>query len=363
MRTVLCFHTLFNQHSLPVKMAPPARNPRRLNFALLVSSAALALGIVYILLSVRSTVCLSDNPNCYRGFLSEYSFDASLSQRAEWMKEIPDETNITSMSIPGTHDTMTYDIHSQRLECQNWNLTVQMEAGLRYFDIRARLRDDELRIYHSSGDTGFSYENVILGMCDFLEDHPSETIVMRLKEEGGPLGANTVTFEGAFNSYRTSKPSTKACINDHFYLYDPADPIPSLGQLRSKILILQNFKAKEGPYGLAWAGPRMKLEDFWIMPDLSFLADKWEAIRKAVQLANGAPFDNEVLYVAHVSASVGVLPIEAAAGPLDRSVTGMNDMTGEWLEDHVSDARRTGIVIFDFPGKRAIDAVLSWNKG
>jgi 1-phosphatidylinositol phosphodiesterase len=219
-----------------------------------------------------------------------------------------------------------------------------MEAGLRYFDIRARLKDDALEIYHTSGDTGFSYEDVLLKICDFLEANPSETIVMRLKEEGVPLGHNTITFEEAFKQYRDSRTSTKTCVSAHLYQPNSTDaPIPTLGSLRSKIFLLQNFKAPSGTsYGLRWSGPQMKLEDFWIIPDAS-------------------PLDNEALFLAHISASVGVLPVEAAAGTRDGKVRGMNDETGEWLEDHVEHAVRSGIVIFDFPGKKAIDAVLSWN--
>lgn len=349
-------------------MAPPSRHPRRFDFLLILPLALLASYIFYTLLSLRTTACLHGSPNCHRGFRSAYSFDAAASHRPDWMKSIPDETNLTSLSIPGTHDTMTYEIENQRLECQNWNLTVQMEAGMRYFDIRARLKNDELRIYHTSGDTGFSYEDVLLRMCGFLKKNPSETIVMRLKEEGVPLGHNTITFEDAFNSYRDSRTSTRSCVSDHLYLHNNTDSgdksavIPTLGDLRSKIFLLQNFKAPSGKsYGLIWSGPQMQLEDFWIMPDASFLDQKWDAIHKAIKLANETPPDNEVLFLAHISASVGVLPIEAAAGTADGKVTGMNDMTGDWLEDHVEEAVRAGIVIFDFPGKKAIDAVLSWN--
>lgn len=102
------------------------------------------------------------------------------------------------------------------------------------------------------------------------------------------------------------------------------------------------------------------------MPDVYHLADKWVAVRTALERAAAEPLDATRLYLAHVSASVGVLPIDAAAGPRNRSVTGLNDMTAQWLLDFAGRpglAPRAGIVIFDFPGRRAIDAVLAWNKG
>ncbi|KAH7143817.1 PLC-like phosphodiesterase [Dactylonectria macrodidyma] len=260
---------------------------------------------------------------------------------------------------------MTYDIGSEGLQCQNWNLSVQLDAGLRYFDIRARLRDDELHIYHGNGYTGFSFADVLIGMFEFLDANPSEAIVMRLKQEGNPIGKdNTISFESAFNRYRQDNPLTTAGAIDHFYIYNRTVPIPTLGELRSKIFILQQFPDDQGPYGLLWEGDQMALEDLWIIPDVYHLADKWTAIRKALELASTAVHDNSVLYLAHISASIGVLPIEAAAGPMNRTVTGMNDMTGQWIEDfeYVPEATRTGIVIIDFPGRKLINAILRWNK-
>ncbi|KND92151.1 1-phosphatidylinositol phosphodiesterase [Tolypocladium ophioglossoides CBS 100239] len=350
---------------------PPSRHrlltaeprSRRLPLFIFLAGAAAVMVLFYVLLSLAP--CSVGAARCHRGYQSAFSFDAELARNPAWMGGLPDAANLTALSIPGTHDTMTYGVRGadvETLQCQNWNLSTQMAAGLRYFDIRARLRDDELYIYHGSGFTGFSLADVLADMFAFLDANPSEAIVMRLKEEAKPIGdRNTVTFEQAFNRYRLSMPGAAA----HIAVHDAAAPLPTLGALRSKILLLQNFVAKDGgPYGLAWAGPQMALEDKWIVPDVYHLADKWTAIRTALERASTAPLsDNSRLYLAHVSASVGVLPIVAAAGPINRSVTGMNDMTGQWLLDFVgnADTTRTGIVIFDFPGQKAIEAVLAWN--
>lgn len=350
--------------SLPGSLPVPRTllRPRRLP-TLVLTTAAIAMGLFYLLLSIAP--CMVGGV-CYHGYASRFSFDAADAPRPRWMAEIPDATNLTSLSIPGTHDTMTYNLtDNEVLQCQNWNLSAQLDAGLRYFDIRARLEHDDLRIYHANGFTGYDYTDVLLAMSDFLDTNPSEAIVMRLKEEGRPIGdANTVSFEEALNRYHNTDPTTSPGAQRHLYLYDRIGPIPTLGALRSKIFLLQNFKTQhDKPYGLAWEGDQMVLEDLWIIPDVYHLADKWTAIRDALEKAATAPDDNSKLYLAHTSASVGVLPIEAAAGPLNRSMVGMNDMTGQWLRDFVGadGAAKTGIVIMDFPGKKLIDAVLRWN--
>jgi len=349
---------------LPSLPRPALLRPRRLP-SFLLTATAFCMVLFYTLLSIAP--CMIPSSTCYRGFASSWSFDASTVQHADWMASIPDETPITSLSIPGTHDTMTYNMTDNiKLQCQNSNLTTQLESGLRYFDIRARLEDDKLRIYHANGFTGFEYDEVLLAMFDFLEAHPSEAIVMRLKEEGRPIGkGNTRTFEETFNYYLDSSPETAAGAQSHLYLYDRIRPIPTLGELRSRIFLLQEFQTKnDKPYGLAWEGDQMVLEDYWIIPDIYHLADKWTAIRDALMDAATAPLDNTKLHLAHVSASVGVLPIEAAAGPRNRTVVGMNDMTGQWLRDFekVEGVTRTGIVILDFPGRRLVEAILDWNK-
>lgn len=346
--------------TLPV---PRTLRPRRLP-TLLLTAAAIAMALFYLLLSIAP--CMVGGV-CYHGYASRHSFDADAADHARWMAAVPDATNLTQLSIPGTHDTMTYNLTAdERLQCQNWNLSTQLRAGLRYFDIRARLEADQLRIYHSDGFTGYDYTYVLLTMFEFLDANPSEAIVMRLKEEGKPIGdANTISFEDAFNHYLHSDPETSPGAQRHLHLYDRVGPIPTLGDLRSKIFLLQNFKTEGGkPYGLAWEGSQMVLEDYWIIPDIYHLADKWTAIRDALEDAATAADDNTRLYLAHTSASVGVLPIEAAAGPLNRTVVGMNDMTGQWLQDFagVEGVSKTGVVIMDFPGKKLIDVVLQWNK-
>ncbi|UKZ94860.1 uncharacterized protein TrAFT101_009715 [Trichoderma asperellum] len=352
--------------SLPIKaLGPPQPRPprrRRLSSSLMAFVLLLAAALFYALVSLGGP-CTA-GATCYRGYQSFYSFDAGDENHSAWMAAIPDDVHITSLSIPGTHDTMTYEIGSEQLQCQNWNLTVQLESGLRYLDIRARLRNDELHIYHANGYTGFGYEQVLLDIFAFLDRNPSETILMRLKEEGSPIGPdNTISFEDAFNYHHFASPLTAPGSKKHLYKYDFAAPLPTLGALRSKIFILQNFDSRDGPYGLQWEGPEMVLEDLWIIPDVYHLSEKWSAIRDALENAALAPDDNRFLYLAHTSASVGVLPIEAAAGPMNRTIQGMNDMTGQYLEDASGnvDEARVGVVIIDFPGRKLIGTILKWN--
>lgn len=328
-------------------------------------SALLAMALLAMLLSLHGCVA---GGNCYKGYDSAYSFDADLAHNPSWMAAVPDDVNLTSLSIPGTHDTMTYGMPDNIwLQCQNHDLATQLQGGLRYFDIRGRLVNDTIGIYHSIGYTGYTLTDVVRDMFAFLDENPSEAIIMRLKEEGKPVGDardRGVTFEDVFNDFRHQDPVTGPGFEKHLFQPDaPAeqsDFLPTLGALRGKILLLEDFPAEHGPYGLAWDGRLMELEDLWIIPSAGHLEDKWRAIEAALDLARVAPHDNGALHVSHLSASVGVLPIEAAAGPRTRRIRGMNDRTGEWIEE--GEEGRTGVVIVDFPGQRLVDAVIARNE-
>lgn len=346
---------------------PPPRKRTTTSILLIALNALLIMAILSALL-LTLMGCAPGAANCYKGYISPYSFDADAARHTSWMAAVQDHVNLSSLSVPGSHDTMTYGMPDNIwLQCQNHNLSTQLRAGLRYFDIRGRLVNDTIGIYHSIGYTGYTLTDVVQDMFGFLEENPSEAIIMRLKEEGTPVGdardANR-TFEEVFNDFRFKK-DTAAGFEKHLFQPDaPAkqsDFLPTLGAVRGKVLLLQEFPSENDPYGLVWDSELMELEDFWEIPSADHLGEKWTAIEEALDLAREAPDDNSALHVSHLSASVGVLPIEAAAGPMTRrEIKGMNDRTGEWLEKGEG---RTGVVIVDFPGGKLVDAVIARNEG
>jgi 1-phosphatidylinositol phosphodiesterase len=301
----------------------------------------------------------------YHGYNSPYSFDANFDygRTSRWMASIPDTKNVASLSIPGSHDTMTFAVTDPTYQCQNLHLSIQLHTGLRYFDIRARLHNDELLIYHGDKYTQYSYPDVLNTMFHFLDAHPSETILMRLKEESTPINS-TIDFLTAFNYYRLNSTLTSGGCSEHFWIPSPAGPtrVPTLGELRGKILILQNFGSDPADYGIKWESQLLSIEDLWDIPDLDMgLEEKFEAITEALEAAgNATEEESGILYLSHLSASVGVLPIEAAAGTQNGSIIGLNDRVGKWLSD--GNGGSAGVIIIDFPGQLLIHEVLKRNQ-
>ncbi|KAK7712930.1 hypothetical protein SLS64_001461 [Diaporthe eres] len=340
----------------------------------------------------------------YQNYTSSFSFDLDKSVHTEWMARVPDQTSLASLSIPGTHDTETFDlVNNTKFQCQNHDLRTQLRAGLRYFDIRGRLLIDEtasgeetapvIGIFHAQMYTGYTLEDVLLTLFEFLDQHPTEGIIMRLKMEGTPVRrkpggtfveedeeeasttAYKTTFEEAFNNYRLKNTRTEPGSTKHLLLPwpSPSAPagsplLPTMAQLRGRVIVLQEFPSATGAsYGIPWLSPHISLEDLWIIVDLEHLEDKWRAIRASLEAAGASPPGSDLLFLSHLSASVGVTPIEAAAGPLEAvngsMIEGMNDRTGRLLEKTVKDGQqgKIGVVMADFPGQRLVDAILARN--
>ena len=99
-----------------------------------------------------------------------------------WMQSIPDSTKISSMTIPGTHNSCAlHGICCART--QSWSLPEQMKAGLRYFDIRLRLYNNTLRSFHAFVDQVDTFDVILSYALNFLNQYPSESIIMQLVKE------------------------------------------------------------------------------------------------------------------------------------------------------------------------------------
>lgn len=315
-----------------------------------------------------STLILPIIAGSYDRYHSPYSFDANCAHHPAWMSAFPNSSSLTTLSIPGTHDTMTSSPTLGPIyQCQNHHLDTQLEAGIRYIDIRCTVVNNEFLVHHEDEYTGFTYTYVLETLFSFLTNNPSEMILMRLKEESAAINS-TMNFEEVFNYYRLSDPETAPGCAQHFWI--PASPgptvVPTLGELRSKILIIQNFGPVPAPYGIKYESPLFVIEDDYALSGLGDMDSKFALIEEnLLAAANSSAWNNGLgdglVYLTHVSASVGVNPIDVAAGPLNRSVTGQNDRTGTWLSDHVDGNGTTGVVILDFPGKDLIEEILARN--
>ena len=118
----------------------------------------------------------------------------------DWMGALPDSTPLNTMSIPGTHDTVSihggkagpavvtqekFDTGCADPACASAHtLNTQLGAGIRALDIRVR-RDEagNLAAQHGTFYQEIGLDDVLRVTEEFLSQHPSETVLMRLEAE------------------------------------------------------------------------------------------------------------------------------------------------------------------------------------
>lgn len=233
---------------------------------------------------------------------------ASLSNLSmnNWMKAIPDQTNITELSIPGTHNSAA-KIDPTALgatienvsKCQDLTITDQLETGVRFLDIRCRLDEsDNLTIHHGIVYQELNFNDVLMSCYRFLENNPSETIIMSVKEE---YSKKAVSFENKFGS----------AINQDLNRWDLSPELSSLGSMRGKIKLLRRFTATtvKGIDATKWddngtfsVGNNIKIQDEY---KRHIGSEKWTSVKNMLDEAKAKP-DNKLLYINYASATKDV---------------------------------------------------------
>lgn len=161
----------------------------------------------------------------------------------EWMKGINGKENLFSLSIPGTHDSVTkYVQFSYLTRCQNKSIFDQLNLGIRALDIRVKSDNDKLAMVHSIAKAYASpYRNApqlhldyVLEHCyKFLEKHPSETIVFQFKNDNNK--ENEKCFDNLFYTYIKGN-------EDKWYL---KAKVPTLDEARGKLVLIRRCKLNE----------------------------------------------------------------------------------------------------------------------
>ena len=72
----------------------------------------------------------------FAGITAPPAMAANISS-TDWMETVPDETKLSNMSIPGTHDSCTQYVDMRYIfQCQDASVATQLIYGYRYLDMR-----------------------------------------------------------------------------------------------------------------------------------------------------------------------------------------------------------------------------------
>ncbi|KKF95519.1 1-phosphatidylinositol phosphodiesterase [Ceratocystis platani] len=292
----------------------------------------------------------------YNGINDDWSFNVNLGQQADWMASIADDVPLSSLSIPGTHNSMTYDLKSSLLQTQDVTLADQLIGGIRYIDVTCRQDDGYMVVFHGLSDTGHLFSVALGTIYNFLDDHPRETIILRI-QRGGLLD-NSQNFFKVMEKFFVRGTTLGNDASRYIYSQsnDRTAALPTMGKLRGKVLILQDFKSSPpGRYGLPWISDTVSNYNHKLAPGPFFIGAKWAGVKSNLN-RTPSPGSNK-LRITHTTASVGVSPINIAAR--NSPDYGMNRHLGEYLRNH--DGYCHGIVVMDFPGQALVKQIVDLN--
>lgn len=183
---------------------------------------------------------------CVFAGLAAMPADAADVRAVNWMENIPDETKLSSMSIPGTHDSCTQNVDMRYIfQCQDASIATQLKYGYRYLDMRLVLEkrsgQETLVLKHNIArckvsDSPFArtltLADVLKDVYAFLDEHQSETVIMCMKAENSK--DDVAAVQRALYEMIDQAP-------ERWYL---KNVIPTMGEVRGKIVLATRFDDK-----------------------------------------------------------------------------------------------------------------------
>ena len=161
-----------------------------------------------------------------------------------WMNDLRDDVLLSSLSIPGTHNSPTCHVAPPSVRCQAVTPREQLNNGVRFFDIRVQPQNpddtnrDELALVHSVFPislTGTKYFRDLMNeVNEFLDQNPSEVLIISLKREGPGDATDEQLSRILRDHYATS---------DSRWWVQPK--IPTLGEARGKVVLVRRFNLLE----------------------------------------------------------------------------------------------------------------------
>lgn len=201
--------------------------------------------------TIVSTVLTSLNPDprftLNAIYLAQFSHLTiySSTNPSSWMRALKDETPLSALSIPGTHNSPTCHRALPSVRCQATSPPEQLQNGVRFFDIRLQPEDpqdltkDGLVLVHSVFPislTGAKYfRDLVKEVFTFLDQNPSETVIMSVKREGTGNSTDAQLSRILRDHYAGD-------VNHWF----TAPRIPTLGEARHKIVLIRRFGLEDG---------------------------------------------------------------------------------------------------------------------
>ncbi|XP_063072687.1 1-phosphatidylinositol phosphodiesterase-like [Engraulis encrasicolus] len=292
------------------------------------------MGDKFLLVVLLASLCLV---YCQpQSFNDNSQLNLPASYKNDWMKSISNNKKISHITIPGTHDAMARrgGISGGIAICQVWSVEDQLRAGIRYLDLRVK---DNLQIVHGIIDQGITFTQVLNAALNFLNQHKSEAVLLRVKPEG--------------NNKKNVQVEVQKVIKNLANVWAKSD-VPSMGEARGKVILLQKNEFK---LGLKSSGTD-KNGDYKVCE----YEKKMKKIKAHLNEVNTMCKNNENSDTVIVSYSSGT---GAPYGLLCNTPKEVAKRINPWLNTHLGtlDGPCFGVIAMDFPGIDLIQSIVKLN--
>ena len=157
-----------------------------------------------------------------------------------WMSYVDGNKFLDELSIPGTHDSGTCSVdndtepQSSQAKCQQDYIPTQLLEGVRYFDIRLGKGEnpgiDHGACYLLKKDGNFMHLSDVIGYFNtFLSENPTEALIMLVSRGNDEATDESLT------------PALGKVFDENPNLFYTSSRIPTLGEVRGKIVLLRRF--------------------------------------------------------------------------------------------------------------------------
>ena len=249
-----------------------------------------------------------------------------------WMSYIHDDTKISDISIPGTHDSgATHSIFDVSGKCQDLSIKQQLRVGVRFFDLRLQLVNDEFKIVHSFVDQRLSFKKVMKDLSNFINENNSEFIIISLKKEASDKNS-TLDFKDKLTSD----------LNEYKDIVSFDKELPEyINDARGKIYIFDRYGLDYGIPLSNWSDDTsFEVNNYYVQDNycLSYLKENQEDIIKAIEYKNSN--DNIVINFTSCYLEDEFPPTYAGSSA---------NKINPWFYEYINESNmKLGIVVMDF---------------
>ena len=281
-----------------------------------------------------------------------------------WMAGLPDSLEVCRVSVPGTHDSGTSGVRfpmRHYARTQKTDLDGQWDAGIRFFDLRPRLEDGNLLIYHGPADCHITFREALLMLKAKLELNPTEFCIVMTNSAGGGQEGVDMTMDAIYAIFPTDM---LASFNADMTVAD----------MRGRVLFIHRDRPTggrdyPGTVVFGWPGNASShhagmvssegqsavlcAQDYFTDGGKGdYLNTKWDKVTALIREFASAP--EGVWCINHLSGYTG----SGISTNIKRNARTNNVRLLEYLGNH---KKPIGIVSMDFPQQELIDAIIFLN--